>query len=921
LQVIKLSPTEIIAYSKLGRVYHKLGREEEALKKFHEAILIPPRSGNDDELGNDEDYYGLGIAYYNLGLYELAIKNLREATSILPNFVYRMELAKAYIKGRKLNEAFGTIIKMLYQSDEDDKKALKELSALCLLLSASLLKDPLKEIICLELAMLLTPDDAIAESITKLNSSNENLALAYKRLVKITQQGPKITEGILNSYRTKAALYHAREQEFNQAIEYLNDIIVDGRKVGIILVQKGRTVDVINIQREWLELNERIGDYFYSQGDYQQALRCYHEVQDKNDSQLASRIADTSLQLVKHKGQANSLALINKVLAQANLLGSGLIARAYLAKARAYHHLYELAIENYDRATELNPSYLDEFLQYCTDQLKKLPEAKIEDRAELIFQRGEIHSKLYKKELQINNHETALKHKEQAIDNYAAASALSKENYEYICQRQKDKLLNSDEAFKKLQETEKAHYELLKRELQIQRKQQADECEKISEQIDKNTGLIIECISQSKDDLAEYKKFMSEAVSPIIAEHTHNKEAQELRNNRLKAIERYDSLKRYYTKSVEYFGSFYIAARSLSSKIVKEKYNNIGKYSNWVSKLLTPFPGGVLLGFVLSEGGQTIEKADIDKRAEKIRGISNSLDKIHKIGEFLAIKLVIFKRQKLEEQALQKIDEVACNDLNSLINAMVKQDYKQQASLTDEHNEEQIADKLLDLLGITNVDDKPLLDSINEEKIIDGVASTKPALNQNEEKVVEDDDAIPPVPAVAIQNDEKSNDENSSIEELMIKVKINNRYVPEIVSLIIKQKIFTIFCPAETHRKKSADHKCGFDVHSKEQRLCNAMLSVFQERGLHDYPDLDMELFTSGMAQAILKDIQKEPKPGDQNEILNERGIHANVAKKVEVVKIMIEDKMDKLLPHPKVHQPSLSNAGVVRIQADQNRE
>lgn len=78
-QAILLAPDQIFPWNNLGNLYIKLGRNEEALSAFHKAIEHNPADA--------VSWNGLGNAYFKLGRVEEAGATYRKAIELAPNFV------------------------------------------------------------------------------------------------------------------------------------------------------------------------------------------------------------------------------------------------------------------------------------------------------------------------------------------------------------------------------------------------------------------------------------------------------------------------------------------------------------------------------------------------------------------------------------------------------------------------------------------------------------------------------------------------------------------------------------------------------------------------------------------------------------------------------------------------------------------
>ena len=82
-QAIKIKPDYADAHYYLGNAYDKLGRYQEAIEAFGQAIKIKPDYA--------EAHYNLGLAYGKLGRYQDAVESYKQTVRIKPDY------AKAYI--------------------------------------------------------------------------------------------------------------------------------------------------------------------------------------------------------------------------------------------------------------------------------------------------------------------------------------------------------------------------------------------------------------------------------------------------------------------------------------------------------------------------------------------------------------------------------------------------------------------------------------------------------------------------------------------------------------------------------------------------------------------------------------------------------------------------------------------------------
>jgi len=134
-EAIRLKP-DFAAYNNLANTYHELGRNEEAFRAIQQAIRLEPEHaggyynlGNAcDELGRYEEaiqaykkairlkpdyvnaHYNMGISFGNLGRYEEAIQAYREAIRLKPDFAEaHNSLGNAYRELGRYEEAIQAI--------------------------------------------------------------------------------------------------------------------------------------------------------------------------------------------------------------------------------------------------------------------------------------------------------------------------------------------------------------------------------------------------------------------------------------------------------------------------------------------------------------------------------------------------------------------------------------------------------------------------------------------------------------------------------------------------------------------------------------------------------------------------------------------------------------------------------------------
>jgi tetratricopeptide (TPR) repeat protein len=121
---IKVQVVDAEAYYRLGEAYTALGKHSEALGAFQQAMYSmraaqvlesdPNKYAAFPSLA--ELHYGLALAYHNLGRYNAAIKELKQATILKPQFAqayYGLALAYLGLGDRKSAERQEQIVRPL----------------------------------------------------------------------------------------------------------------------------------------------------------------------------------------------------------------------------------------------------------------------------------------------------------------------------------------------------------------------------------------------------------------------------------------------------------------------------------------------------------------------------------------------------------------------------------------------------------------------------------------------------------------------------------------------------------------------------------------------------------------------------------------------------------------------------------------
>jgi protein O-mannosyl-transferase len=97
-QAVKINPDYSESYYNLGVAYDDLGRRQEAMEAYRQAIKIKPDYA--------ASYLNLGVTYYRLGRYKDAVEPYKQAIKIQPDFVLaHYNLGVAYAVAGDKNSA------------------------------------------------------------------------------------------------------------------------------------------------------------------------------------------------------------------------------------------------------------------------------------------------------------------------------------------------------------------------------------------------------------------------------------------------------------------------------------------------------------------------------------------------------------------------------------------------------------------------------------------------------------------------------------------------------------------------------------------------------------------------------------------------------------------------------------------------
>jgi tetratricopeptide (TPR) repeat protein len=239
-QAIRIKPDYAEAHCNLGVAYGKLGRWQEAIEAFSQAIKI--------KTDYAEAHYNLGVAYGKLGRYQEAVEAYKQAIRIKPDY------AEAYYN---LGVAYGELGR--YQEAVESYKQ----------------------------AIRIKPDYAEAHysrgvaynSIGRYQDAVE----PYKQAIRIK---PDYTEAHYNLGVVYSSLGRSQEalESYKQAIRIKPDYADAHYNLGITYYKLGRYQDAIESYKQTIRIKPdyakayiNLGVTYYKLGRYQDAIEAYKQ--------------------------------------------------------------------------------------------------------------------------------------------------------------------------------------------------------------------------------------------------------------------------------------------------------------------------------------------------------------------------------------------------------------------------------------------------------------------------------------------------------------------------------------------------------------------------------------------------------------------------------------------------------------------
>jgi tetratricopeptide (TPR) repeat protein len=251
-QAIKIRPSYAYAYNNLGVAYGRLGRHQEAIEACKEAIKIRPDYA--------EAHYNLGVTYGKLGRRQEAIEAYKQAIKIKPNYADAYyNLGDAYGKlgrGTEAIEAYTQAIKI----NPDDAEARSNLGAAYISLGRYQ-----EAIEAYKQTIKIKPDDVRVRN---------NLSAAYLRLGRY-QEAIKVCKEAIRIKPDDAEAYS------NLCVAYGN--------LGRITEAIEACKEAIKIKPNYADAHYNLGFAYLKMGDKNSALAEYNILKSLN-SELANNL-------------------------------------------------------------------------------------------------------------------------------------------------------------------------------------------------------------------------------------------------------------------------------------------------------------------------------------------------------------------------------------------------------------------------------------------------------------------------------------------------------------------------------------------------------------------------------------------------------------------------------------------------------